>query len=246
MKKIISKILKIFMSKEIYNNRRNNILFILYNIIEFFIKTLKLRIKKRIFFFLPSRHIGAIYLLNKINIIFKKEGKEFFLWDASLLGVARNQKAIAGSAADIDIAMIFDKKKHLKFILSLKKFFKIRIFNQHNAIQLFHEFGIIDISLFHKKGRNFEVSILDIIKDKGPTGRKRLSNSLLKNLTEDKFDESITKKLSFTKKMFFPLKKKELYSRKYLVPNKYLSIVKQIYGPNWKTPDKKEQVYFTK
>jgi hypothetical protein len=162
------------------------------------------------------------------------------------LGAARNQKAIAGSAADIDIAMIFDKKKHLKFILSLKKFFKIRIFNQYNAIQLFHEFGIIDISLFHRKGVNFKVSILDIIKDKGPTGRKRLSNSLLKSLTEKKFDESITKKLSYNKKMFFPFKRKELYSRKYLVPNKYLAIVKQIYGPKWKTPDKKEQVYFTK
>ena len=113
MKKIISKILKVVLSKENYNNRRNNLLFVSYGIIEFFVKTLKLRIKNKKSLFLPSRHIGAIYLLNKINIIFKNEDKEFFLWDASLLGAARNQKAIAGSAADIDIAMIFDKKKNI-------------------------------------------------------------------------------------------------------------------------------------
>ena len=42
----------------------------------------------------------------------------------------------------------------------------------------------------------------------------------------------------------FPFKKKKLYSKKYIVPNNYLSIVSQIYGPKWKIPDKKKQVYF--
>ena len=47
MKKIISKILKVVLSKENYNNRRNNLLFVSYGIIEFFVKTLKLRIKNK-------------------------------------------------------------------------------------------------------------------------------------------------------------------------------------------------------
>ena len=75
---------------------------------------------------------------------------DFFLWSASLLGVIRKQNAIAGSVRDIDIAMIFDKKKHLNFLLSLKKEFKLRFHNNYNAVQLFHEYGTIDISLFKR------------------------------------------------------------------------------------------------
>ena len=245
MKKTISKILQFILSKEIYDNRRNNSLFIQYSKIELFIKTFKLRIKNKKYFFLPSRHIGAIYLLDKLTLIFKKENEEFFLWDASLLGAARNQKAIAGSAGDLDIAMIFNKKKQLKFILSLKKFFKIRILNDYNSIQLFHQFGLVDISLFHLKGSYFEVSLLEAIKDSGPAGKKKFSNFIIKSLTEKKYDDSITQKFSYHKKKFFPFKIKILYSKKYLVPNDYKTIVKEIYGPKWKTPDKKDQVYLS-
>jgi hypothetical protein len=245
MKKIISKILKIILHKKIYNNRRNYSLFIFYSNFEFFIKTLKLRIKNKKHFFLPSRHIGAIYLLNKLTKIFNKGGIKFFLWDASLLGAARNQKAIAGSAGDIDIAMIFSKKKNLKFILSLKKIFKIRILNNYNSIQLFHKFGLIDISLFQQKGTHFQLSVLDVAKDKGPVDKNKFSITILKSLTARKFDKSLTKKIIYHKKKFLPFKKKKLYSKKYLVPNNYLSIIKKTYGSKWKTPDKKEQVYFT-
>ena len=59
----------------------------------------------------------------EINLIFDKNDKEFFLWDASLLGAARDQGTIAGSARDIDIAIIFNKKKNFVFIISLKKSF---------------------------------------------------------------------------------------------------------------------------
>jgi hypothetical protein len=245
MKKIISKILRFILYKKIYDNRRYNSLFILYSKFEFFIRTLKLRVNNKKYFFLPSRHIGAIYLLSKLATIFKKEKEEFFLWDASLLGAARNQKAIAGSAGDVDIAMIFNKKKQLKFILSLNKFFKIRILNDYNSIQLFHEFGLVDISLFRQKGSYFQVSLLETAKDRGPDGQKQYSNSIIKSLSEKKFDGSITQEFSYHKKKLFPFRVKKLYSKKYLVPNEYKTIVKEIYGPKWKTPDKKDQIYLS-
>tara|TARA_B110000444_G_C18662069_1_gene511224 strand:+ start:90 stop:827 length:738 start_codon:yes stop_codon:yes gene_type:complete len=244
MKRIISIILKIILHKEIYNNRRNNPLFISYSKFEFFIKTLKLRIKNPKYFFMPSRHIGAIYLLEKLTITFKNEDKEFFLWDSSLLGAVRNQKAIAGSAGDIDIAMIFNKKKDLNFILSLKGFKKIRALNNYNSIQLYHDFGLIDLHLFIKKNNYFHLNVIKSIKDKGPKGRLELENLLIQSLSNKKYDHSITENFVYPKNYFFPLKKKELYKKKYSVPNKYLFIVKGIYGSKWKIPDKKEQVYF--
>lgn len=52
MKKFISKILRIFLPVEMYENRRQNIFFISYSNFELFIRTLKLRFKnKKIFFF---------------------------------------------------------------------------------------------------------------------------------------------------------------------------------------------------
>jgi len=233
------------MSKEAYNQRRNNSVFILYGIYQLFIRTLKLRIKKKKYFFLPSRHIGAIYLLNMLTVIFDKNDKEFFLWDASLLGAARDQGTIAGSARDIDIAIIFNKKKDFKFIISLKKLFKVRVTNNYNSLQLHHKLGLIDISIFHQKGPNYQVNVLDLDKDNGPPDKNRFSNAILESLTEKKFDKSLTKTLSFHKNEFFPFKRKKLYSKKYSVPNMYLGIVKKIYGSKWKVPDKKEQTYFT-
>ena len=110
MKKIISSVLKVLLTKKAYENRRDSILFIIYGRLEFFLITLRFRISNTKYFFLPSRHIGAIILLDKLSKIFKQNNFSFFLWSASLLGVIRNQNAIAGSVRDIDIAMIFEKR----------------------------------------------------------------------------------------------------------------------------------------
>jgi len=225
MKKKISKILKFFLSKKIYENRRENIFFIKYSDLELFIVTLKFRINSIKYFFLPSKHLGAIYLLRLLSNLFKEKKIKFFLWDASLLGAARKQGAIAGSASDIDIAMVFNKKKHLKFILGLQKYFKLRFHNNYSAVQLFHKFGLVDITLFQKKGKNY-VSKIDI-----PLKKKKTPN-----------EKSI--KFSFAKNIFFPFKFKKIYSKKYLIPNDYKFIVKKIYGTMWNIPDKKKQVYF--
>ena len=98
-----------------------------------YILFLRLKNKK---LFLPSRHLGAIYLLDRVAEIF--ENTILRAWDASLLGAARKQNAIAGSASDIDIAIIFDKKKHLSFLLSLQSEFEIKFHNNYNSLQLFH------------------------------------------------------------------------------------------------------------
>lgn len=114
MKKTISKILKLLLPYSVYYHRRDNFFFILYSHLELFVKTLSLRFSKLKYIFLPSKHIGAIFLLNKMTLFFKKNKINFFLWDACLLGVARNQNAIAGTASDIDLGIIFNKKKRFK------------------------------------------------------------------------------------------------------------------------------------
>ena len=225
MKKFISKILKIFLPVEIYENRRQNIFFIFYSNFELFIRTLKLRFKNKKIFFLPSKHIGAIFLLDKITVFFKKQKINFFLWDASLLGAIRKQNAIAGSASDIDLAIIFNKKKHLKCLRSLKDEFKIKFHNNYNSIQLFHHYGIIDISLINKKKNKLEL-LVDI-----PEKKRKSINSK-------------RKKFSFRFNDFSPFLYSQIYSKKFYIPKKYKSVLEKVYGPDWKTPDKKEQVYF--
>ena len=79
MKKFISKILRFFLPVEMYENRRQNIFFIFYSNFELFIRTLKLRFKNRKIFFLPSKHIGAIFLLDKINFFLKNKKLIFFM-----------------------------------------------------------------------------------------------------------------------------------------------------------------------
>lgn len=223
-KKTVSLILKSFLSAKLYNSRRDTIPFKIYINFELFIRTLKFRILYFKYFNLPSKHLGAIYLLLKIKNIFNEKKKKFFLWDASLLGVARNQGAMAGSASDIDIGIIFEKKKDLKFINSLEKYFKIKFHNNYNSVQLFHELGIVDIALFKKK-KNFYQQIVH-----------NPPKKIKKNYPP-------VQKLIFLKKKFFPFKSKKMYSETFLVPNDYLYIVNKLYGSNWKFPDKKEQVY---
>ena len=225
MKKFISKILRFFLPVEMYENRRQNIFFIFYSNFELFIRTLKLRFKNRKIFFLPSKHIGAIFLLDKINVFFKKQKINFFLWDASLLGAIRKQNAIAGSASDIDLAIIFNKKKHLKCLRSLKDEFKIKFHNNYNSIQLFHYYGIIDISLINKKQNKLKL-LVDI-----PEKKRKFINSKKKRFLF-KFDD------------FCPFLYSQIYSKKFCIPKKYKLVLEKVYGPDWKTPDKKEQVYF--
>ena len=225
MKKILSKLLKQILPKKIYDQKRDNIFFIFYSNFELFIRTLKLRFINKKYIFLPSRHIGAIYLLNKLSEIFYKKKISFFLWDASLLGAARKQNAIAGSASDIDIGIIFQKEKHLKFLLSLKKDFQFKFHHNYSSLQLFHKFGLIDISLFKQKGSNLNIT-LDI-----PLKKRKNKNC-------------ITKKYSFKLNDFTPFLSSKIYSKKYSIPKNFVFLLKKTYGLSWRIPDKKEQVYF--
>ena len=153
--------------------------------------------------FLPSRHLGAIYLLDRVQIL--ETQYYLFLWDASLLGAARKQNAIAGSASDIDIAIIFDKKKHLSFLLSLQSEFKIKFHNNYNSLQLFHALGLIDISLINIKNKKLEL-IVDI------------------PLKKRKYTKKNKIKFIFNSEDFKPFSYSKIYSKKVFVQkiiNKY-------------------------
>ena len=226
MKNVISKFLKLILPDKIYENRRNNILFISYSNFELYLRTFKLRVTNKKFIFLPSRHIGAIYLLDKLSKILNKKKIFFFLWDASLLGAVRKQNAIAGSASDIDIGIIFHKKKHLAQLLSLKKEFKLKFHHNYSSLQLFHSLGLVDISLFKQKGTKLKIT-LDI-----PLKKRKMNKIKIK-------------KYSYKLRDFSPFVKKNIYSKKFLVPKNFNYLLGRIYGLNWKIPDKKEQVYFT-
>ncbi len=226
MKKIVSKILELILPKEIYKNRRANKFFIFYSNFELFFITFIYRFSNTTFLFLPSRHLGAILLLNKLSKIFKKKNQKFFLWDASLLGAARNQNAIAGSASDLDIGIIFNQKKHLKFLKSFENEFRLRFHHNFNSLQLFHKFGLVDISLLNLKRSRLSLTV-DIPK------KKRIN------------DNYKIRKFSYNLRDFQPFRTGKIYSKKYFIPKKSQKILKKIYGKNWRIPDKKEQVYFT-
>ena len=226
MKKILSKILELILPKEIYKNRRDNKFFIFYSNFELFFITFIYRLSNTRFLFLPSRHLGAILLLDKLSIIFKKKNQKFFLWDASLLGAARNQNAIAGSASDLDIGIIFNQKEHLKFLKSFKNEFRLRFHHNFNSLQLFHKFGLVDISLLNLKRSKLSLTV-DIPK------KKRINNNYK------------IRKFSYNLKDFQPFKRGKIYSKKYFIPKKSQKILEKVYGKNWRIPDKKEQVYFT-
>ena len=230
IKKNISKLLKLILPKTAYLNRRDNKFFILYSNFEFFIKTLKYRSTNFKFIFLPSKHIGAILLLNKISKFFNEKRIDFFLWDACLLGAIRKQNAIAGSALDIDIGIIFDKKKHLKTLLFFKEDFKLKFHNNYNALQLFHSMGVIDISLFRKKNSSLEITT-DVALSK-ETNTYNKNNYVKKNFLY-RFSD------------FFPFKSSKIYSKNFLIPKNSIFLLKRKYGSNWKSPIKKKQVYFT-
>ena len=229
MKKIVSNLLKILLPKNVYYNRRDNYFFILYSQLELFFKTFKLRFLNIKHIFLPSKHIGAIFILNKLSKFLKKEKISFFLWDACLLGVARNQNAIAGTASDIDLGVIFEKDKHLKILLSLKKDFKIKFHNNYNAIQLFHTFGTVDISLFKKKNSNL-IIIYDV--------------AIAKETNTYNKKNYIKKKIYFKISDFIPFQVGRLYSKKYLIPKNFIFLLIKKYGSKWSQPHKKRQVYF--
>jgi len=230
MKKFISSIFKFILSKKAYFNRRDNSFFIFYSNFEFFVKCLKFRFTNFKFIFLPSRHIGAIIMLDKITQIFKKENITFFLWDGCLLGAVRNQNAIAGSASDVDLGIIFNKKKHLKILLSFKKEFKLKFHNNYNAVQLFHDVGLVDISLFSLKRSKLEI-IVDI--------------ALGKEINTRNSKNYVKKKLYYKFSDFAPFRTSTIYSKKFLIPKNSNFLLKKRYGSNWKSPDKKKQVYFT-
>ncbi len=229
MKKIISKLLKIILPKEIYINRRDNNLFIFYANIELFFKTLTLRFTDYRFIFLPSRHISSIFLLDKLTNVLKKNKIPFFLWDACLLGAVRKQNAIAGSALDVDLGIIFNKKKHLKTLLSFNKEFKLKFHNKYNAVQLFHNLGTADISLFNKKNLYLEITVdIALGKEKNTYDPKNYKK----------------KKIIYRLRDFTPFKKGKIYSKNFLIPKNSIGLIKKKYGLNWKLPDKKNQVYF--
>jgi len=230
MKKIISKILKFILSKNLYHNRRDNYFFILYSKIEFFLKTFTLRIKNFKFLFIPSRHIGSIFLLEKLSIFFKKKKIDFFLWDACLLGALRDQNAIAGSASDIDLGIIFDRKKHLKKIMFLKDEFRLKFHHNFNSVQLFHPWGNVDIALFtRKKNIIFYSAEFALGKETNTYNPKNY----------------IKKKKTFKLKDFTPFKKTTIYSKKFNIPKNSILLLKKRYGRNWKIPNKKDQLYFS-
>jgi len=59
-----------------------------------------------------------------------------------------------------------------------------------------------------------------------------------------KFINSKKKRFLFKFDDFSPFLYSQIYSKKFCIPKKYKLVLEKVYGPNWKTPDKKEQVYF--
>ena len=154
-KNIISLILKIVTTKNFYNNRHKSRIFWIYHNFELFFKTFKLRMKNLKLFFIPTKHLIAAHLYKKISKFFINNNIEFLLFGGTLLGVSRGQNACAGSAKDLDIAIIFNYDNRDKFLEKLFTYFNkctIRKNNNHNSIHInFNEYHYyVDIAYFFK------------------------------------------------------------------------------------------------
>jgi hypothetical protein len=156
IKKIISNILKIILDKKIYKNRHQSTIFFIYHDLELFFRSFKIRFKSPKIFLLPTKHILCFMTYEKIFFFLQKYKYNFFLFGGSLLGAARNQGCSAGSAKDLDLAVILEKKDidilELRLLTTFKNI-SLRFNNSKNSVHInFIEYHYYcDLAFFLKK-----------------------------------------------------------------------------------------------
>jgi hypothetical protein len=222
IKKKINVILKMLFTKKFYNYRHKSLIYLIYYKLEINIKCVALRLKNPKLFFIPTKHLIAAHLYQKISIYLKTINQEHLMFGGTLLGVIRNQNACAGSAKDLDIAIIINSKDRNKFLNKLKSYFyncPIKINNDFNSIHL-------NFIKYH-----YYIDIAFILKKKNKTEYLHYSSA------------PYPKKITLRKKDIYPLKNKKLYYENCFVPNNSNQLLNLLFKKKWRKPHRKRQLY---
>ncbi len=209
-------------TKKFYNNRYKSLIYLILYKLEINIKCIALRLIYPKLFFIPTKHLIAAHLYHKISIYLKTINQEHFLFGGTLLGVIRNQNACAGSAKDLDIAIIINPENRKSFLEKLKNYFyncPIKINNNFNSIHL-------NFTKYH-----YYIDVAFIIKQKNKT--KYLHYSFA----------PYPEKITLVKKDIYPLKNKKLYYKDCFVPNNSNKLLNILFKTKWIKPLGKKQLY---
>ncbi len=221
LQKLFLKILKIISTKHFERNKNffknflNRIKKILKNIILYVF----LKIKYPMYYRVPLNHLNHFDKFRYFSKILKENKINFFLLGGTLLGAIR-QESFAGRPTDIDIGIKFNDEKKLK--KSLNKIIK------NGGMRIKH------ITL-KDKSRKYQIIFKSVLMDISIIKKLKYKNKLCWIGDSDdkktiKFSHTSLQKLISTK----------LYGRYFLSPSNPEFYLKQKYGNNWKTPDKKQ------
>jgi len=226
LKLLLKLIPKKFLS---YKDKIKSIMNKIRNYLFFISKNIYLRLKYPYYFIVPTQHIHSLDTLLKFLEILKPKKIDFFLIYGSLLGAVR-QESFAGRPKDIDLGIKEDQlQKLLDGIPLIIKKAAVSSIRSHGEIsvkklkklQLLFQNMIIDIEVFRKENEMW----------KGETQKLYLIDEMYnRNFNGSAFPISDLENL-------IPIK---VYGKKFLSPANPEIYLEQVYGKNWRIPNKKQ------
>jgi len=193
-----------------------------------YLAVIYLRFKYPLYFRLPSKQLYAVGTVIKFLEILKPQKIVFFLVKGSLLGVVR-QGCFAGRPYDIDLGIKEEQLPKLLNAIPLlikngARFIRKRPSNKIIRLQILFPDMLVDIGIFKKIN----------------VGKK----DMWFNADEKRYDSKL-KGLTFPFLDLENLVTVKAYGRKFMAPANPEKYLEQLYGKNWRIPDKK-QFYWSK
>jgi hypothetical protein len=219
LKKIIKYTLVTLLPKRMYENRKPYIQFVLRNFENFVILLISFyyKILNPKYLFLPYRHTVGLFYLLKVEKILNDLNIEHFITAGALMGAVR-QGAFAGRPNDLDIGIKECSKEKLELLLKILKDQNFKI-TQLKGNDSWHarKWFLIDIAIFRNDNDKYWVH----------------KNSI-----------DVTWKIPYS--CLNNLEKINFYDLQFNCPSQKLFLIEEIFGKEWKIPDKKKQYYFKK
>ena len=231
IQKIFLKLLQILFPKKflLYKDRIRSIMNKFRNYLFFISKNIYLRFKYPRYFTLPIQHIHSIDRLLIFLEILKPKKIDFFLLYGSLLGAIR-QESFAGRPKDIDLGIKEDQLQKLldeiPLIMKNKAVASIRCHGELSVqklkrLQFLLHHSLIDVEVFRKKNEMWQGE---------PQKLYLIDEMYNRNFAGSVFPISDLENL-------LPIK---VYGKKFLSPANPEIYLVQVYGKNWRIPNKKQ------
>ena len=231
-----------------------------------FIKKFPLRFKYKESFkinnFIPTKHIVAIDVLQKLTKIYEPFGIKFFLTGGLLLGAVR-QKAFAGRPSDLDIGITdVDLDKFMENISLIENKFEIWPIRNHKGIPdektnfLDTEFHLIQkhinhwysnkqIKLYKFEGQRIFFFLDGFLLDIEIYVKKKIDNNIYWYSSFEKGQKKLGSNrvvdIYFNYENLINLKKINCYGLNFFSPQNPENYLKKIFGNDWKIKDTKNK-----